>query len=536
MRIPFLHLFMITAMLFGSLQLYAHAGHNHTNEVIPTWQLRNGTTVQGTFLMHNGDCIYIEKDDHSIAQLPLSDFSEESRQLLQAKIDVVKSINADIYSSVPGNSRTHNPYPWLAVIVMSILGFTIALTENRLKRTLFALTLLFGIIALMAFNKGNVFTVSGTDPEEMDKAFEPFKPAINTFWDNNYFYVESRGIPDHEMMTGIVKWQQQVPIPQCYIGANAWPIPLNPEIAETPIPVNQEHFLRGAVAVAANGVPIFNPYTNTGLDAFVDGQLDDFGGHSGRADDYHYHTAPLHLDTITDAILPIAYALDGFAIYGPREPDGSAMKPLDENHGHFGSNGIYHYHGTKEKPYMIGRMVGKVTEDNTMQIVPQASAKGVRPALTPLNGAYITDCNPHAAMNGYKLTYIRSSQTYMVDYSWTNTGKYTYNFIGPSGTTTSVYNGLAPCNIVSVTEDSPEKFRKLEMVPNPATSDCMVKGLDESTLASLKNVSIFNLNGHKVYEKVQSPARFSVSGLPAGVYLVQFTFTDHRVTKKIVVH
>jgi hypothetical protein len=100
------------------------------------------------------------------------------------------------------------------------------------------------------------------------------------------------------------------------------------------------------------------------VDAFLDGQLDNFGGHCGRADDYHYHNAPMFLDEKTSEILPIAFALDGYAVYGTLEPNGNPMMPLDVNHGHEGSNGIYHYHGTKTAPYMIGNMVGVVTEDS----------------------------------------------------------------------------------------------------------------------------------------------------------------------------
>jgi hypothetical protein len=152
-------------------------------------------------------------------------------------------------------------------------------------------------------------------------------------------------------------------------------------IAATPVPVNPQHFIRGALALAVNGIPIFNPFTNTGVDALVDGQLDNFGGHSGRADDYHYHIAPLSLYSQTSPTMPIAFGLDGFPIYGSKEPDGSDMKALDANHGHYGSNGVYHYHGTTAYPYMIGSMVGKVTEDATMQIIPQATATPVRPSL-----------------------------------------------------------------------------------------------------------------------------------------------------------
>ena len=249
------------------------------------------------------------------------------------------------------------------------------------------------------------------------------------------------------MMIGITAWQQQVPIPQCYVGTNAWSIPMNPTIAATPVPVNQNHFLRGAIALAVNGIPIFNPYTNTGVDAFLDGQLDQYGGHSGRADDYHYHIAPSVLYNKIPKTSPVAFALDGFAIYGNLEPDGSAQKSLDANHGHYGSDGIYHYHSSAAAPYMIGNMVGTVTEDATMQIIPQAAAKGVRPALTPLKGATITHCHPYPNGNGFKLTYTLNADKDTVDYSWTNNGDYTYKFITPAGTTTNNYKGQALCKV-----------------------------------------------------------------------------------------
>ena len=189
-----------------------------------------------------------------------------------------------------------------------------------------------------------------TNPLYIDSAFTPYKPNVITSWDTVYFYVGSYGFPAHELMAGITAWNQQVPIPQCYIGSNVWSIPLNPVIADTPIAVNQINFTRGAIALAVNGVPIFNEYTNTGEDAFLTGQLDSFGGHAGRADDYHYHIAPMFLQNQGNVILPIAFAFDGFAVYGSLEPDGNPMMPLDTNHGHYWTNGVYHYHGTNNRP------------------------------------------------------------------------------------------------------------------------------------------------------------------------------------------
>ena len=168
----------------------------------------------------------------------------------------------------------------------------------------------------------------GDKAPEVAKAFEAFVKlkAIKTRWDDRFFYIESNGIPAHPMMVGITAWQQQVPLPQKYFGENSWQIPLHPIPAKNP-QSTQGRFLRGAIALAANGVPIFNPLNNRGEDSYLIGELDEFGGHCGRADDYHYHIAPVHLEKTIGKGLPIAYALDGYPIYGYDEPDGSTWPP-----------------------------------------------------------------------------------------------------------------------------------------------------------------------------------------------------------------
>ena len=151
--------------------------------------------------------------------------------------------------------------------------------------------------------------------------FSAFAKSVKVFKSDKYYLVESDGIPAHQMMVGIKSWQQQVPTVQPYSGTNAWSIPITPVIASTPMSA-KDHFLRGAIAIAVNGIPIFNALNNRGDDALLAGELDDWGGHCGRADDYHYHIAPTHLQTIVGKKVPIAYALDGFPIYGETEVDG----------------------------------------------------------------------------------------------------------------------------------------------------------------------------------------------------------------------
>lgn len=204
----------------------------------------------------------------------------------------------------------------------------------------------------------------------LQSSFAPFASTVKTRSDSDFFYVESNGIPDHRMMVGITAWQQQVPIPQAYTGNNAWRIPLKPVPAKQPLSA-KTGFFRGAIAMAVNGVPIFNPIKNDGrTDTLVAGELDEFGGHCGRADDYHYHIAPVHLQNQAGPGQPIAWALDGYPIFGYQEKSSPDYAPLDQWNGHHGPDGNYHYHATKTYPYLNGGFFGEVVERDG-QVDPQ---------------------------------------------------------------------------------------------------------------------------------------------------------------------
>ena len=137
--------------------------------------------------------------------------------------------------------------------------------------------------------------------------------------DANYYYLESNGIPTHKMMVGITAWQQQVPLPQDFTGGNAFRIPRNPVPAANSVSAKSA-LSSGAIAVAVNGVPIFNPIKNDWItDTYIAGELDDFGGHCGRANDYHYYIAPLFLVDAAGVANPIGYGLDGYPLYGTAE-------------------------------------------------------------------------------------------------------------------------------------------------------------------------------------------------------------------------
>lgn len=304
----------------------------------------------------------------------------------------------------------------------------------------------FGVGSLMlaacttrsASEPGQTSSTSSTMKEEISAlttlpGFDEFRNSVKVTADDKFWLIESNGLPSHNMMKGITNWQQQVPLPMDYSGTNAWSLPRHPQISDAPISARKSLY-RGAIALAVNGVPIFNALNNRGEDAFLIGELDEWGGHCGRADDYHYHIAPLHLTSVVGAAKPIAYALDGFPIYGATEPDGSTVLALDEFNGHLGEDGSYHYHGTTTYPYINGGLRGKIGSIDNDQIEPQPRTTPIRPAGEPLRGATITDFVSTGATS-FELTYALNGQTGSIEYSF-DSSSISFEFTSIDGSVT----------------------------------------------------------------------------------------------------
>ena len=437
---------LILFILAHSGSLLAHVGgHTNTKSVIYTIM---GKQVEGHFLMERDGKVFIEQKNGKIISADLNDFSFSNQTSLSKKIAFLKQINTEnqIAKKLATHTKTTEYQFFYSLILVAALALLLMLRKQNPK-----VAYLLGSFMLFFYacktneaeptntTTNTTPTLSKTDPSFIEKVFSPYKSEVKTRFDDTYFYVETEGIPQtHNMMVGITSWQQQVPIPQGYTGSNAWSIPLKPEFAASPLS-SKTNFMKGAVAIAPNGIPIFNPLNNRGEDAFVIGELDQWGGHCGRADDYHYHIAPLHFEA-TAGNNPIAMALDGFAIYGSKEPDGTTMKTLDEYHGHT-YNTTYHYHAEMKYPYFMAAMRGKVSLDPSTpapenQILPQAKSTGVRPALTALKGASITNFKA-TGTNAYSLEYTLDNKKAYVNYAWDSKGVYSFTFIGTDGKSTT---------------------------------------------------------------------------------------------------
>jgi len=409
-------------MITASRVALAHpGGHSlEAGDVLPVWtDPLTSERLPGSLLYVRDDVAHVEDVAGRQHAWSLASLSTEDRgraEVFRARVEARHGLPR----VTPSPARERElPWRWLAVALMAVSLWLLlrGLTQSRPNRL--HLASLLAALPLACGGGSSAPTTVSPSTASTDSAasilaawFGAFPGHVRTRSDSQYIYVESDGLADHTLMVGIRSWQQQVPLPANYTGSNAWRLPLAPKLAATPVSARTGLF-RGAIALAVNGVPIFNALNNRGDDAFLAGELDDFGGHSGRADDYHYHTAPLFLSSTVGATKPIAVALDGFALYGSVEPDGSAMRALDAYNGHADGAGGYHYHGTRSYPYINGGMMGVVQVSD--QVEPQPSVTPVRPAGTPLAGAQITR-HVSTGTTSWSLEYQIAGRTYRVDY------------------------------------------------------------------------------------------------------------------------
>ena len=361
-------------------------GHGESEHIQQTWQLSNGSTIEGSFVTTTGTHLRLLTAQGVVIQVAVEQLDDRSCQAMERQKRRVEFLNRSPTVKLVAQVGSDQVGP--------------ASTADR----------------------------SAPRPAIAD-SFKAFEKTVMLRWDRSFLFVESNGLPDHSMMVGIRSWQQQVPLPQSYQGDNAWRITLRPIPAKEPLSANGR-FLRGAIALAVNGVPIFNPLNNRGDDAYLFGELDDFGGHCGRADDYHYHLAPVHLETAVGKDKPIAYALDGYPIFGYQDPAAPDFAPLDKINGHKDAHGNYHYHATPKYPYLNGGFYGVVVERDG-QVDPQPRAEPIRPALSPLPGAKITKFEQNGASS--LLTYEVQGRPGTVRYESNENGKVDFVYIDTKG-------------------------------------------------------------------------------------------------------
>ncbi|MBD3636996.1 MAG: YHYH protein [Crocinitomicaceae bacterium] len=473
---------LLTLLLAYSISFGHGKGHHHKAD-LKTWHFEDGTTIEGAYSLSKEGKVYIETSNHAVVAYSIETLTDADESFVQTKIDEVEQLNNDTglltiekHEHVTTKSDNNSAgFPVWAYILMGLivaLQVTILLKRTK-KRTVSIGLFIVGLIGLGSIvaacnRKGCMdplaenynekakkddgsctytFTYSASpnanNISDMEAAFAPYAPHVSYSNDGTTFFVEADAIANHDMMKGITAWIDQFPIYQKMTGSNSWQIPIQPEYSDAGYTI-QEHFRKYAIGVAANGIAIFNPYNATGEISADIGELDEYGGHAGTGDDYHYHLPPTHLDAGSSPTI-VAYALDGFPVYGALEPDGSAMQDLDPvYHGHE-INGSFHYHATSSYPYMVNTFRGFVGVQDLNQapydqIVPQPSTQNFRGNPYGLSGGasstLIDSCVANGSGNGYTLYYtLNGTDKKKVEYYWVAgpTDTITLNFYHDTG-------------------------------------------------------------------------------------------------------
>ena len=271
---------------------------------------------------------------------------------------------------------------------------------------------------------------------------------------SDYGRLASMGLPAHAMMNGITASNLQVPLATHFTGDNAWKIPLTPALAAVSTAVTD-----GPIGVAVNGVPIFNPCKqggcsagNGGGDTKVLGELDVCNGHAGRADDYHYHAAPVCLMADQAASYwdthPIGWALDGFAIFGYNNADGTVAT----RDAVCGGNTLavpnapagYSYHLTDTSPYVMSCLRGTPSPDLAGQGAKYLPLR--KPPVTPfaVTGMALTT----AASDGYQVLQFAAASPFTSTATGTDSyvnapGAYRIRYKPVTGADLAALSGLA---------------------------------------------------------------------------------------------
>ena len=470
---------LLTLTLNCFMTGFAHSG-DHINHG-KSWQIGDDSkTVQADYIFLKDQDVYLrEHNTNIVLNFPLTDFLMEDQLLILRQNELSEKINLEI-TEVKRYSKDKVLVILLfsAFFIFSIINyFGFQKAKKTASISFFCSSFILILIACSTDEEDapeqiattpqistsettttNTSTTSSTSTDTSSSSnsqtsegfnidtiisyFEKFSGVtINS--DDEYFYINSYSWPEHGMGVGINSWQEQVAIPQNYTGDNSWRIPLNPVMADNPVDTSVNLF-RGAIAIAVNGIPIFNAVNNRGVNAYEAGELDNWGGHFGKGDDYHYHLIPTHLEETVGTEQPLAYALDGYPVYG------YTNEALDDAFGRYDVSGNYQYHAKTIAPYYMPFVMGEINVVDD-EISPQPSQNPIRPSdsFKPVSGASVTGFS-QTGVNAFSFEYTVEGVKYYVNYNWDENCKFTFTYVDENGGTTNLpHNG-------SLSDDSTE--------------------------------------------------------------------------------
>jgi len=223
------------------------------------------------------------------------------------------------------------------------------------------------------------------------------KPAISVSCTATQLVVRSNGMPSY----AFVKKTPKALAAQSY----SWSVPLQPAVAAQPTSINS---WMGTTGFTVSGLPIYGPMEGAQPadsaygDPVFNNIVDTCKGHTGPNSEYHYHALSATAACGLGASPIVGYALDGFAIYGPRGCLDTACKQvvtfqsgyvktgnpktnafaaytykastdtsvLDACNGRVGPDGTYRYYATSTFPYTFACFKGTPTKQSGPATAP----------------------------------------------------------------------------------------------------------------------------------------------------------------------
>lgn len=366
---------------------------------------------------------------------------------------------------------------------------------------------------------------------------------LQVCYNTNFAYVRTNGLPSYQMGP----WEGNPNKPSGK--ESIYKFPLNPS-EETGAKTDQPSV--GAMAVAVNGTVLYGlsdarSYNNEGYwnqNAWAtEGETmgPNGGGHPQEQGEYHYHATPAKLydDPSTSHSPIIAFAFDGYPIYGPFGYD----DPLNTS--------------SSITRMVSGYIERNITQRTTYADGSTAPSPGPNVSSTYPIGYYIEDHDYTGVghLDEYNGRFCKTPEypngTYAYFVATDNNGDPAFPYLiglqyygeinvttGPqSGNNTLPTSGLTCLDINNPTvgiKNNIDNKNDFSIYPNPTNNNVTINLLSND----LKNITIYNVLGEIVYSANTNALSYSISmtNWESGIYYVMVTNSkcDLKTTLKLI--
>jgi len=183
----------------------AHPGHGESGDLRLFKDAEGLFEIEASFSLEKDGKALLVKHDGEVVWTPIACLSAADREWIRARKAAIARMNGDSAAIVP----TSDGQSITGMVVLGMTGLVVLALAGNATRKRWSVAPFAGSAAvlLMAGAWAVAAWVRDTPPA-IQGHFEPFKDNLKFRSDDDWFYVESNGMPDHPMMVGISAWQQ----------------------------------------------------------------------------------------------------------------------------------------------------------------------------------------------------------------------------------------------------------------------------------------------------------------------------------------